>query len=280
MKLATYRDGSRDGQLVVVSRDRALAHFASGIAGRLQSVLDDWNFLSPQLEDLYQTLNQGRARHAFAFDPRCCMAPLPRAHVWALDDATSAESFHLLPGDRLAGAHPAGAHPAGADHPLPAGAEKPGLARIAAGYAVITGDVSACTQASDALASVRLVMLMVSGQGHRLDGEAAAASSWSAFGPLAVTVDELGADWRAGRLQRAITCLRNGQPAAPVDTAADAAAGVGTPIARLAGLRGLGAGAVIGRTVAAWPAGEALHFDAADAAGHSLFGAIDVAAQT
>ena len=52
MKLATYKDGSRDGQLVVVSRDLASAHYASGIATRLQQVLDDWNFLSPQLEDL------------------------------------------------------------------------------------------------------------------------------------------------------------------------------------------------------------------------------------
>ena len=52
MKLATYQDGSRDGQLVVVSRDLSLAHFASGIATRLQAVLDDWNFLSPQLEEL------------------------------------------------------------------------------------------------------------------------------------------------------------------------------------------------------------------------------------
>ena len=36
MKLATYKDGSRDGQLVVVSRDLASAHYASGIATRLQ----------------------------------------------------------------------------------------------------------------------------------------------------------------------------------------------------------------------------------------------------
>ena len=61
MKLATYRDGSRDGQLVVVSRDLSTAHYASGIATRLQQVLDDWNFLSPQLEDLSQTLNHGKA---------------------------------------------------------------------------------------------------------------------------------------------------------------------------------------------------------------------------
>ena len=79
MKLATYKDGSRDGQLVVVSRDLAAAHYAAGIATRLQQALDDWNFISPQLQDLYETLNAGRARHAFAFDAKQCMAPLPRA---------------------------------------------------------------------------------------------------------------------------------------------------------------------------------------------------------
>ena len=83
MKLATYKDGSRDGQLVVVSRDLTTAHYASGIAHRLQQVLDDWNFLSPQLQDLYETLNHGKARHAFPFEPQRCMAPLPRAYQWA-----------------------------------------------------------------------------------------------------------------------------------------------------------------------------------------------------
>ena len=62
MKLATLRDGSRDGQLAVVSRDLATAHFASGIAGRLQQALDDWAFVAPQLADLYQALNEGRSR--------------------------------------------------------------------------------------------------------------------------------------------------------------------------------------------------------------------------
>src|SRR5688500_15820887 len=81
MKLATLTDGSRDGQLVVVSRDLSLA--ATAVASRLQSVLDDWDFLAPQLEDLYQTLNDGHARHAFTFDPHKAMAPLPRAYQWA-----------------------------------------------------------------------------------------------------------------------------------------------------------------------------------------------------
>ena len=65
MKLATIKDGSRDGQLVVVSRDLSTAHYATGIANHLQHVLDDWNFISPQLQDLYDTLNSGKTRHAF-----------------------------------------------------------------------------------------------------------------------------------------------------------------------------------------------------------------------
>src|SRR3954469_11341944 len=83
MKLATCKDGSRDGQLVVVSRDLGSAHYATGIAERLQQVLDDWGFMSPQLQDLYESLNQGKARHAFPFEPSRCMAPLPRAYQWA-----------------------------------------------------------------------------------------------------------------------------------------------------------------------------------------------------
>ena len=59
MKLATYKDGSRDGQLVVVSRDLSTAHYATGVAQKLQQVLDDWNFLAPQLQDLSVALNSG-----------------------------------------------------------------------------------------------------------------------------------------------------------------------------------------------------------------------------
>jgi 2-keto-4-pentenoate hydratase/2-oxohepta-3-ene-1,7-dioic acid hydratase in catechol pathway len=84
MKLATYKDGSRDGQLVVVSRDLGQAHYATGIASRMQQVLDDWSYMAPQLQDLYHLLNSGKAPHAFAFDPRQCMAPLPRAYQWAV----------------------------------------------------------------------------------------------------------------------------------------------------------------------------------------------------
>jgi fumarylacetoacetate (FAA) hydrolase len=78
MKLATLKDGSRDGQLVVVSRDLKTAHFATDIAGKLQTVLDDWAFYAPQLQDLYDALNAGRTPPVPVPDPtawRRCRAP-------------------------------------------------------------------------------------------------------------------------------------------------------------------------------------------------------------
>ncbi|MGF6791801.1 2-keto-4-pentenoate hydratase/2-oxohepta-3-ene-1,7-dioic acid hydratase in catechol pathway [Paraburkholderia sp. 35.1] len=83
MKLASLKDGTRDGQLIVVSRDLHTAAIADAIAPTLQRVLDDWAFYAPQLHDLYDALNQGRARNSFSFDAKECMAPLPRAFQWA-----------------------------------------------------------------------------------------------------------------------------------------------------------------------------------------------------
>jgi fumarylacetoacetate (FAA) hydrolase len=106
MKLATYQDGSRDGQLVVVSRDLALAHYATSICNTMQQLLDDWNFLSPQLQDLYDALNrdagQSKVRHAFPFDPSRCMAPLPRMYQWATSSkATNARLVQQHGGDAV-----------------------------------------------------------------------------------------------------------------------------------------------------------------------------------
>ncbi len=102
MKLATYQDGSRDGQLVIVSRDLALAHYATSICNTMQQLLDDWNFLSPQLQDVYDALNRNTARHAFPFDPARCMAPLPRIYQWATSSkATGARLVQQHGGDAV-----------------------------------------------------------------------------------------------------------------------------------------------------------------------------------
>ena len=70
MKLATLKDGTRDGQLAVVSRDLKTAQIADGIAPTLQRALDDWAFMAPQLQEVYEQLNAGKGVRTFDFDPK------------------------------------------------------------------------------------------------------------------------------------------------------------------------------------------------------------------
>src|SRR5581483_3262263 len=83
MKLGTIKDGTRDGTLVVVSRDLKTAVRAEGIARTLQAALDEWDEKAPTLDLLYKGLNAGKVQvRTFPFDPRQAMAPLPRAYQW------------------------------------------------------------------------------------------------------------------------------------------------------------------------------------------------------
>lgn len=250
MKLASYADGSRDGHLVVVSRALTQAHFATGIATRLQQVLDDWGFLAPQLEDLAVQLNHGKLRHAFPFDPQKCIAPLPRGSGWAVvgEDGSVQREAGLF----------------SAPHqPLRAPAQ--GRAALAA----ITGDLAAASDASAALDALRLLTLAVD---WRIDGELIATQC----APVAVTPDELGSAWSAGRLQARLHCLHNGSKQEPRDVDAQP----GAALARLARLRALRAGLLGGVDLGALDltlaAGDSLLLDLKNAEGGSLFGAIDL----
>src|SRR4051812_46775742 len=82
MKLGTLKDGTRDGQLVVVSRDLRNAIAAKHIAPTLQRALDDWQHAEAPLRELAERLEQCKAPEAFPFDARSMMAPLPRAYQW------------------------------------------------------------------------------------------------------------------------------------------------------------------------------------------------------
>ena len=267
MKLATYRDGSRDGQLVVVSRDLGLAHYATAIASRLQQVLDDWNFLSPQLQDLSVALNQGRARHAFAFDARQCMAPLPRAYQWAdglacvnhlvrlrqAVGATTPNRFFTQPlidprcSDDLQGAHDPVWWRGGAD----TDADADGL-DFSAGLAVITGDVALGASPAEALDGVRLLMLV---NGWRRQALAPAEPDWALGGaqralagacsPVAVTPDELGDAWKGGRLHGTLQSACNGRRVGGCDSGPAMTFHFGQLISHLAQARRLRAGCIV-----------------------------------
>ena len=262
MKLATYKDGSRDGQLVVVSRDLGLAHFATGTATRLQQVLDDWNYLSPQLQDLYVTLNHGRARHAFTFDPRLCMAPLPRAYQWA-DGSAYLHHLALLRQARGAAlADDARTEPliyqGGSDDFLgPTDDAWFGSAAwgidFEAELAVITGDVGMGASADQALAGVRLLMLandwtlreLVPAELARGLGLLQAKPA-TAFSPVAVTPDELGAAWQAGRVHLPLQSRWNGRQVGITDAGPEMHSHFGQLIAHLAKTRQVRAGSIVG----------------------------------
>jgi len=227
MKLATLRDGSRDGQLVVVSRDLTIAHHASHIASRLQQALDDWGFIAPQLNDLYVTLNEGRARHAFAFDPAQCLAPLPRAYQWA-DGSAYVNHVELV--RRARGAEMPQSfwtdplmYQGGSDDLLGpmediVCADEAWGIDFEAEVAVVTDDVPMGTAAAAAGAHVRLVMLVNDVSLRNLIPPELAkgfgffqSKPATAFSPVAVTPDELGEAWDGRKLNLPLVVYWNGE---------------------------------------------------------------------
>jgi fumarylacetoacetate (FAA) hydrolase len=233
MKLATLMDGSRDGQLAVVSRDLTQAHFAAGIATTMQQLLDDWNFVSPQLEDLSAILNGGKARHAFAFDPARCLAPLPRPVAWlrTVGDGLEAGAGGALAGARLS---------LPADPPF----------ELQAQLAVITADIPCGADADTALEAVRLLLLAAEAPQAAADLAAwrLHTQAWAAFGPVAVTPDELGAAWQRGRIDGLLRVLRAGREAGRADTGS-AIGGFGRWLAAAAQCRPLAAGTLLAQAV-------------------------------
>lgn len=262
MKLATYRDGSRDGQLVVVSRDLSQAHYATGIANTLQQVLDDWTFLAPQLQDLSSQLQAGRARHTFPFDPQQCLAPLPRAYQWAVAAAFPA--------------HAELAQRAGADDvALTANSREPCIRQAAsddlrgpcdtvnlpsaalgidaeAGLAAVLGDVRCGTPAEQAGGAIRLLALACEITLRQpLPAERAAgvgllhSKPTTVFSPVAVTPDELGEAWAEGRMRLTLQTACNGRKLGLCDAGAMAWS-FPELIAHLARTRNLRAGTLLG----------------------------------
>lgn len=262
MKLASYKDGSRDGQLVVVSRDLATAHYATGIATRLQQVLDDWSFLSPQLEDLYTTVNHGRARHAFPFDPKMCMAPLPRAYQWAdgsafinhvelvrkARNAEVPESFYTDPLMYQGGSDDF----LGPCDDIVVPSEKMGI-DFEAEVAVITGDVLMGTSPDEALEGIRLLMLANDVSLRNLiPAELAKGFGFfqskpaTAFSPVAVTPDEVGSAWSGGRLNLAVQSTWNGKRVGLCDAGPEMTFHFGQLIAHICKTRNVRAGSIVG----------------------------------
>jgi fumarylacetoacetate (FAA) hydrolase len=262
MKLATLKDGTRDGQLVVVSRDLRTAAIADAIVPTLQRALDDWTFYAPQLLDLSDSLNQGRARHSFAFDPKACMAPLPRAFQWA-DGSAYVNHVELVRRARKAEMPPefwtdplmyqgGGDDLLGPEDDIVCASEAYGI-DFEAEVAVITTDVPMAVKPADALRHVRLLMLVNDVSLRNLiPGELGKGFGFfqskpaTAFSPVAVTPDELGDAWHEGRVHRPMIVHWNGKKVGQPDCGTDMVFNFGELIAHAAKTRNVRAGSIVG----------------------------------
>jgi fumarylacetoacetate (FAA) hydrolase len=228
----------------------------------LQQVLDDWNFLSPQLEDLSQTLNQGKARHAFPFDPKLCMAPLPRAYQWA-DGSAYMNHVELVRASRNSEV-PANFYE---DPLMYQGGSDDFLGPcddvvcpstdygidFEAEVAVITADVPMQATPEQALDGIRLVMIANDVSLRRLIPSELAKNFGflqgkpaTAFSPVAVTLDELGDAWEQGRLHLSMRVDWNGKRVGMCEAGPEMTFHFGQLIAHLCKTRNVRAGSIIG----------------------------------
>lgn len=216
MKLATLKNGTYDGRLVVVSTDLKQAVGAEEIAPNLMTALQNWQAMEPKLQQLYSDLNHGRSKAAFAFDIKQAGAPLPRAPQWL--DASAFHShgdllekvFDLEPPANkrdiplmYQGASDDFLGPVD-DLPLPS--EEHGI-DFEAEVGIIVDDTPMGIPAADATRHIKLLTLI-----NDMSLRAFAvreiktgfgflqAKPSTSFGPVAVTPDELGDAWKNGRI--------------------------------------------------------------------------------
>ena len=262
MKLATRRNGTRDGELVLVSRDLAWCVAVPEIARTMQAALDDWDRASPALETISAELNAGRMQDAAVFDRAAAMAPLPRAYQWA-DGSAYVNHVELVRKARGATMPPEFwtdplMYQGGSDNMLGAtddivvDDEAWGV-DFEAEVAVVTTDVPMGTPASRAGDYIRLLMLVNDVSLRNLiPAELAKGFGFvqskpaSAFSPVAATPAELGDAWSGWKVHLPLHSHLNGalfgRPNAGVDMTFDFA----RLIAHVARTRELEAGSIVG----------------------------------
>ncbi|HEV7369882.1 fumarylacetoacetate hydrolase family protein [Arenibaculum sp.] len=262
MKLASLKDGTRDGALAVVSRGLDRAVRAGPAAPTLQYALDHWTRVEPELRDLARRLEEGRAEGAEPFDPAAAMAPLPRAYQWAdfSSYVTHVELVRRARGATLPDSfwndplvyQGAGDCNLGPTDPIPM--MDPGWGLDFEGeVAAIVDDVPAGTDEQAAGRHIRLLMLVNDVTLRDLvPGELAKGFGFfqskpqTAFSPVAVTPDELGDAWDGDRIHLPLLVRRGAEPFGRPNAGRDMVFGFRRMVAHVARTRPLAAGAIIG----------------------------------
>lgn len=261
MKLATLKNNSRDGQLVIVSRDLTRYCTANAIAPTLQAALDNWEDVVQPLTALYEQLEQS-SHGTHPFDQKKCLSPLPRAYQWAdgsayinhvelVRKARGSEVPKSFYTDPLMYQGGSDSFLAPYDNiPL----ENPAWGCDMEGeIAVITDDVPAGITEQQAAKHIKLIMLVndISLRGL-IPAELGKGFGFfqskpsSAFSPVAVTPDELGEAWRNNLVHLPLLVDYNDQPFGRPNAGKDATFSLARLISHAAKTRSLCAGSIIG----------------------------------
>jgi fumarylacetoacetate (FAA) hydrolase len=260
MKLASLK-GGRDGRLVVVSKDLTRCADARAVAPTLQAALDNWDAALPGLTEIADALEAGHAAH-LSFDPAHCAAPLPRAYQW-LDG--SAYVNHVALVRKARGAEmPASfwtdplMYQGGSDTMLGpcdsiALADEAWGIDLEAEVVVILGDVPMGASREEAAAAIKLIMLVNDVSLRNLTGPELAkgfgfvqSKAASAFTPVAVTPDELGAAFDGAKINLPLLSFINGQLFGKPNAGDDMTFDFPGLIAHAAKTRSLSAGTILG----------------------------------
>lgn len=275
MKFATFRNGTADGQLLLVSRDLSHCVTTLPIVVTLSDALRHWPSVQASLQSLSDELNAGQAMGMRHFEGVPLLAPLPKPAQWCVGSAFDCHR------QLLTRANQAGLVPTLTPPPLMYRGNAEALLGpivdvdlpyetlgidFEGGFAVAVGPVPAGCRAGDAAASIRLVMQcntwtlrQVGAEGAGIDfdrgaerGETASGdtqSCWTrpvtSFAPVAVTPDELGCAWHDGRVDLALHVAVNGQRFGKPH-GREMSQGFPDLVALAARVRGLGAGSLVG----------------------------------
>ena len=262
MKLASLKTGGRDGTLIVVSADLKSAVNVEGRIPTLQELLENWRAVAPELDEVYDMLNAGQARDAFALDVAQLAAPLPRAYQW-LDGSAYVNHVELVRKSRGVEMPESfwtdplmyqGASDVmlGATDDVPLPDEKHGI-DFEAEIAVITDEVPMGVSVQDAAAHIKLVVLVNDVSLRYLAMSEMAkgfgflqAKPASSFSPVAVTPDVLGDAWQDGKVHLPLLTHYNGELFGQPNAGVDMVFNFPTLIAHAAKTRSLSAGTIIG----------------------------------
>lgn len=261
MKLASLKNGKRDGQLVVVSRDLTRCTDASFLAPTLQAALDDWRRIAPHLSALSESLEHGSVPSA-RFHEHDALSPLPRAYQWAdgsayvnhvelVRKARNAEMPESFWTDPLMYQGGSDAFLAPRD-PILMADEAFGI-DMEGEVAVVVDDVPMGAGVEEARQAIRLILLVndVSLRGL-IPAELAKGFGFfqskpsSAFSPVAVTPDELGDAWDGGKVHLPLCVDLNGKPFGRANAGVDMTFDFPTLVAHAAKTRRLCAGSIVG----------------------------------